>query len=87
MADTDPTPVIIMDEYPQWTVDPVRSTDGLCDAYLFSPVTLTVRGEDWMDLRDGIIRAQATLEHGAGKLIALAEERRRREAQRQEQRP
>jgi hypothetical protein len=84
VADTDPgepIPVSIMADYPAWTVDPVRGVDGLCHADRISSLALSVRGEDWMDLRDEIIRAQRTLEHGAGKRIELAEERRQREAE------
>jgi len=41
-------------EFPRWQY--YRGTDGMCHARTHDPVYKPVRGEDWTDLRDELIR-------------------------------
>jgi hypothetical protein len=56
----EPTQASLEHEFPLWKAE--RGTDDLCHARRTVGAASTATGEDWLDLRDQIIRAEAKLE-------------------------
>lgn len=58
-ANAEPTLADIEKEFPMWRT--WRGTDRLCHALRAQGAALTARGEDWLDLRHEIQRAESML--------------------------
>jgi hypothetical protein len=59
-SDGEPTPADIERDYPMWRT--WIGVDRLCHGLRTTGAALTAKGEDWMDLRDQIKRAELMLE-------------------------